>query len=246
VNGGKFLTGFITGGLSKLATFGTNMLAGDTLGSKIVQGLAVATVGGAITALAGGSFEAGFIMAGLAFAVHALASKAGGGRSANAKRLHNARFGRSPGQVYLTGHKVGGVGPLHMAIEYTDANGDITVISAGPGSGNHSVLLYSDTGPGGYDGTSDLPSNNHTLSVIVPPAGVTAQQYIADLVAADLNYGDNLNYTLNPHNPFRHNSNSYVTGLVGTTGGTTPSFDMSSTVGGDSPVPSCNFSPSGC
>jgi hypothetical protein len=74
-NGGKFLTGFLTGGVGKLVTFGTNLLAGDSFGEKLVQGLVVATADGAIAALAGRSFELGFITAGLAFAVNEVATE---------------------------------------------------------------------------------------------------------------------------------------------------------------------------
>jgi len=65
INGGSFGTGFLTGGLGKLATFATNAI--DNI---YVQGLAVATAGGLVSQLAGGSFEAGFITAGIAFAAN--------------------------------------------------------------------------------------------------------------------------------------------------------------------------------
>lgn len=84
VNGGKFITGALAAGLGKLATFGTNLLAGDTFNDKLIQGLAVATTGGAISALSGGSFELGFVTAGLAFAVNQVANRIG----------HNARVSR--------------------------------------------------------------------------------------------------------------------------------------------------------
>lgn len=69
VNGGKFLTGALTGGVSKAFTFATSMID-----NRVFRGLAVAAVGGGISVLAGGSFELGFVTAGLAFAVNEVAT----------------------------------------------------------------------------------------------------------------------------------------------------------------------------
>ena len=38
--------------------------------------------------------------------------------------------GRAPGQVYVTGHRVGDVGPYHTAVEYDDGTGRPTTLSA--------------------------------------------------------------------------------------------------------------------
>ena len=70
-NGGKF----ITGGIGKLATLGTNhFIDTNNINNRVFQGLVIATTGGAVAALAGGSFELGFVTAGLAFATNEVAS----------------------------------------------------------------------------------------------------------------------------------------------------------------------------
>lgn len=71
VNGGKFLSGFLTAGISKFSTYATNgIVEGFSLTGKLSQGLVVATVGGIVAELSGGEFELGFLTAGLAFAVN--------------------------------------------------------------------------------------------------------------------------------------------------------------------------------
>ena len=74
VNGGKFLTGAITGAIGKLTSFATNLI-NTLVENPIAQGLVVATAGGLAARLAGGSFELGFLTAGLAFAVNELVTR---------------------------------------------------------------------------------------------------------------------------------------------------------------------------
>jgi len=73
VNGGKFFAGFVTGAVSKAFTIGTRALTDNW--DVVARGFAVAAVGGAVSALAGGSFELGFLTAGLAFAVNEVFSE---------------------------------------------------------------------------------------------------------------------------------------------------------------------------
>ncbi|MEM7360906.1 MAG: RHS repeat-associated core domain-containing protein [Pseudomonadota bacterium] len=69
VNGGKFLAGAISAGVGKILTIGINGI--NTIkSSPLAQGLLVAAAGGIASSLAGGSFELGFLTAGLAFAVN--------------------------------------------------------------------------------------------------------------------------------------------------------------------------------
>ena len=69
VNGGKFFAGFVAGAVGKAFTIVGNAVS--VLSKNIyVQGLTVAAAGGLGSRLAGGSFELGFLTAGLAFAVN--------------------------------------------------------------------------------------------------------------------------------------------------------------------------------
>ncbi len=63
-------------GLGKLSTFATNsFISSANITNTVAQGLVVATVGGLVSTLAGGSFELGFVTAGLAFAVNEVANR---------------------------------------------------------------------------------------------------------------------------------------------------------------------------
>ena len=69
VNGGKFFAGFVASVVGKAFTIVGNAVS--VLSKNIyVQGLTVAVAGGLGSRLAGGSFELGFLTAGLAFAVN--------------------------------------------------------------------------------------------------------------------------------------------------------------------------------
>ena len=69
VNGGKFFAGFVASVVGKAFTIVGNAVS--VLSKNIyVQGLTVAAAGGLGSRLAGGSFELGFLTAGLAFAVN--------------------------------------------------------------------------------------------------------------------------------------------------------------------------------
>lgn len=157
--------------------------------------------------------------------------------SASSKKPQSTK--RVAGKVYVTGHNVGGVGPVHTAIEYTSPDGTVTVLSAGPRDG----LLYSEVDANGYG--NDAPSDNFTVDVVNLPKNTTASQYVRRLIAADSNYGDNVDYDFFPEIQDSHNSNSYVSGLLKATGGST-NTNLGNYYGGGSPLPSCNFSKAGC
>ncbi len=135
---------------------------------------------------------------------------------------------RSAGTIYLTGHRVFQIGPYHTAVEYTDETGP-HIISAGPQGG----LLVS-----GQDGQrpTDLPALNVTVGEIHPPFGVSTNVYFSSLRQADSNYCDCLDYDLFPGVMNSYNSNSYVSGLIQSTGGNSDgSIDIY--FGGPKPVP---------
>ena len=145
--------------------------------------------------------------------------------------LFNAQQARQPGKIYVTGHRVGGVGPTHTAIEYTDANGNSVTLSAGPEDG----LLVSN-----LNRTSDSPAKNFTVDVVSPPQGVNPQQYFQTLRNADTVYCDCVDYDLFPSVADSYNSNSYVNDLIQSTGGST-STNLGRFVGGNDPLPASNF-----
>ena len=209
VNGGKFFVG-------KAFTIVGNAVS--VLSKNIyVQGLTVAAAGGLGSRLAGGSFELGFLTAGLAFAVNQVVTELAQERQA--------------GNVYVTGHRVGGVGPVHTAIEYTDANGKVVTFSAGPDDG----LLVSN-----LNRSSDAPANNFTVDLVTLSKDTTAQSYVNSLRQADSAYCDCVDYDLFPGVADSFNSNSYVRGLLNATGGAT-SVNLGDYYGGNDPLPSRYF-----
>jgi hypothetical protein len=131
--------------------------------------------------------------------------------------------------LYVTGHRIFGVGPIHTAIEYVAENGQRQWISAGSRMGR----LVS--GQNGERDTDD-PNRNFALGVIAPPPGLTDGEYYQHLKDADIAYGDNADYDLFPEIMNGYNSNGFVRGLLDDTGGSY-SVDFDRLVGGDSPVP---------
>jgi hypothetical protein len=138
---------------------------------------------------------------------------------------------RAPGAIYITGHHVFGVGPVHTAVEYTSSALPTTTLSAGP----ESTFLVSRV-----NRSSDLAALNMTLGTVSDPGNPVADSYFAELLAADANYGDDLPYSAVPVLPGVYNSNSYVRGLLDATGGVS-TVDMNAFVGGNRPVPSSEF-----
>jgi RHS repeat-associated protein len=139
--------------------------------------------------------------------------------------------GRQPDRVYITGHRIGELGPTHTAIEFTNASGQQTTLSAGPSGGS----LVSD-----INRPSDAPGANFTIGYISLPQGVSAAQYANTLLAADAAYCDCLDYDLLPGLQNGFNSNSYIAGLIAATGG---SFSASTRyhIGANRPLPARFF-----
>jgi hypothetical protein len=154
----------------------------------------------------------------------------------------SAKEGREPGKIYITGHRVGKVGPYHTAIEYDDGTG-VQWVSAGP-EGRITEGFERLVGGVGNEvngvRATDRPALNVTLGEVVPPQGVSAGEYFNTLTNAASVYCNCADYDLFPAISNSYNSNSYVSGLIQATGGST-TVDLSGYVGGDKPLPGNYF-----
>ncbi len=215
LSGGKFSSGFISSAFAKVATPSVSNAIGDNVIAKTV---AMATVAGTASELAGGKFGNGAMSGAFAYLYNELPGR---------QRV------RRSGKIYVTGHRVGGLGPVHIAIEYTVTNEEptVTTFSAGPKFGN----LVSE-----LDRKSDSSEKNFTVGRVYPPAGVAAEQYVEFLLEADQNYCDCVDYDTFPEIMDGYNSGSYVSGLINATGGST-SVDLSEYIGGGVPLPDAYF-----
>jgi hypothetical protein len=137
------------------------------------------------------------------------------------------------GTVYVTGHHVFGLGPIHTAIEYTSVALPTTTLSAGP-EGTLPYLVSRPNRP------SDNSALNMVLGTVNDPQSPSAEAFFAELSLADANYDDDLRYALFPVASGAYNSNSYVRGLIEATGGVT-TVNLALLVGGDKPVPASKF-----
>jgi RHS repeat-associated protein len=144
--------------------------------------------------------------------------------------------------IYLTGHRVRGIGPFHTALQYENGAG-VEWISAGfdgytlegmnrlaSGAGN----LASGARP------NDAPSRNIALGRIIPPPGLTVDEYFQRLKETSENYRNTADYDLFPGIADGYNSNSYIRGLLDVTGGVS-TVDLGNFVGGDKPLPAYYF-----
>ena len=160
-----------------------------------------------------------------------------GAARADAEEVHATKApSQTPrvfGTVYVTGHHVFGLGPIHTAIEYTSVYRPTTTVSAGP----EGTLPYLVSRPNRPSDTSAL---NMVLGTVNDPQSASGEAYFAELLLADANYDDDLRYALFPVASASYNSNSYVRGLIDATGGVT-TVNLSSLVGGDKPVPASKF-----
>ena len=136
--------------------------------------------------------------------------------------------GRKAGLVYVTGHKYGGGGPYHLAVEYTDpVTGLPTTLSAEKIDGD----LKSDV-----NRPSDWPEKNELIALVIPPDGVSPGDFFDRLKDLDDAYCDCYDYDVFPGMlPGEgYNSNSYAVGLIEAGGGTVHLLDYSGT---DDPLP---------
>jgi hypothetical protein len=138
--------------------------------------------------------------------------------------------------VYITGHRVGGVGPYHTALEYDPGTGPIWTSAHTP-EGRLDAGLFGDPITSGVGSPFDAPANNITIGTVTPPAGMSPGEYFSSVLSASAACCGNLDYALFPSRIFDgYNSNGFISGLVQATGGT-PSVDFARFVGGGHPIP---------
>ena len=138
---------------------------------------------------------------------------------------------RQPNVVYITGHRVGWIGPFHLAVEYSESSTAKTTLSAGPIGGK----LVS-----GINRESDF-SGNVTLGTTTSNLGLSSAPYFVQMLSKYGNYSNNLDYELFPQSGTNgYNSNSYVHGLVNSASGGS-SVEFNQFVGGSKPVPNNEF-----
>jgi RHS repeat-associated protein len=153
---------------------------------------------------------------------------------------------RPPGTIYLTGHRYAEAGPYHTAIEYDAGNGKGAVwISAGPqGFSSEGIELLVAAWDNGKLNTrpTDEPDKNVLLGVITPAKGMSAGIYFMHLLNAVNLYmqGSPVEYDAIPEYADGYNSNSFTSGILKASGGTS-SLAMSLFVGGSKPVPAAEF-----
>ena len=150
------------------------------------------------------------------------------------RRARRAMYERGPG-LYVTGHRVSVIGPIHLAIEFRKEGEKPTTVSAGPG---FLVLVGEQDREGDFE-----PGSNFTIGEVDPPGELSAIDYFDELREAQDNYCDCLDYDLFPgEDEDGYNSNSYVRGILEATGGST-SVEFGNFVGGAKPVPTERFRP---
>ncbi len=224
-----------------------------TLGNATAAAALSKTLNLATTARAGAQGDVGGVflaMGGLAWGQAPHSAQAGSRSLAAADEVATSvgGGGQSPGNtgdtrvtdvVHLTGHRTGGIGPYHLAMERRVAGSQANWISGHTPNGGIPVLsdLFSDPIAGGMNHPSDMPSRNISIGTVAPPPGMNPGDYWDNVVQAGSNCCGTLDYALFPSRFFSgYNSNSYLAGLVQATGGT-PSVDLSGFVGGGHPVP---------
>ena len=152
------------------------------------------------------------------------------------------RTDKDKGIVHVTGHKIKLFGllkvlPVHLAIEYISWNGRYVTFSAGPSEGMLEGLLAR-----AKDRPSDAPANNFIICSVTPPEGISVREYVERLEIQDDRYCDCADYDYIPEFADGYNSNSYVHGLIKTTGGSVP-VKLKSYVGGGKALPLPYFNP---
>ncbi|MGH8030441.1 MAG: RHS repeat-associated core domain-containing protein, partial [Arenimonas sp.] len=241
LQGGSFGSGFAAAGIVQAASGAIDVIdpANPHLGSAL-RTMAAGVVGGTVSDMTGGKFAHGFVTAAFARAFN---DEFTDQRERDfAKRRALANGGRGAGRIYVTAHRVGRLGPRHLALEYTAGEGGVPMwISAGPeGTGIEGFDRL--VGDSNLARPSDVPVDNITVGQVQPPAGWSRSDYFSHLIRAERNYCDCLDYDLFPGISNGYNSNSFISGLIRGTGGTV-NFDIGSYVGGGKPVPSTYFQP---
>ena len=210
--------------------------AGDVLGRPVAPprpGWVTfrSALGGTFSSESGGKFAN-------AAATAAFKGQMRGGSARKKRRTarseaRQAMYERGPG-LYVTGHRVAKTA-IHLAIELREEGEIPATLSAGP-----DVLVL--VGERNRDGDFE-PGSNFTIGEIDPPGELTPKAYFDQLIEAQKNYCDCLDYDLLPSDD-RHgyNSNSYVRGILEATGGST-SVEFGGYVGGAKPVPAEWFRP---
>gem|GEM_PF-3456929 len=241
LQGGKFGHGFLSAGVTEALSPAIGAASsGGGAGGVVAGTVASAVVGGTVSELSGGKFGNGAQTGAFQYLFNKVVHKSAAARS-----------NRKSGVVYLTAHPVGGIGPDHLSIEFTDRDGKTNWISAGPEAGR----LVS--GVGENQRPTDHPSLNFTAGVVTPPAGLSAAQFFSRLLRLDAIYCDCVDYDLFPEISDSYNSNSFVFGLVQAGGGTprmrydwlphrletgfSPMIKPSNFAGGPRPLPSTYF-----
>lgn len=140
--------------------------------------------------------------------------------------------GREQDVIYLTGHNVFGIGPLHTAYEFRSSDmKKPETISAVNNAGRLTA---------GYNNPTDDPINNKTLGVVNPPVPYTSHGYWQKLKDSAFDFNKNWHSYPADASIFStgRNSNSFTEGLARCTSGTN-SYNMDSLIGGNDYF-SCN------
>ena len=238
MQGGSFGVGFLSAGIG--AAVGAYNGEGYSIGGLIRSSIA----GGTASYITGGKFGNGAATAAFSYAMTWGVKKyqSGGKPPPKPPEENSASQERGPGKIYVTGHRVGKAGPYHTAIEYDDGTG-VQWISAGP-EGRTSEGFESLVGGIGSETNgvraTDRPALNITLGEVSPPNGASAGAYFNTLKSAASAYCNCVDYDLFPAISNSYNSNSYVSGLIQATGGST-TVDLSKYVGGGKPLPKSYF-----
>jgi RHS repeat-associated protein len=169
-------------------------------------------------------------------------------------------FGRSLNSIYVTGHRVRGIGPYHTALEFDGGDG-VEWISAGFAGYTFEGMDRLVVGVGNLANgmrPTDAPSRNIALGRVIPPMGLSADEYFDRLKEATVRYqqiaagaqpmtgqgADSappiVDYDLFPGIANGYNSNSFLHGLLDATGGTT-TIDLNDFIGGEKPLPAIYF-----
>ncbi|MEN8723585.1 MAG: hypothetical protein ABF335_11950 [Alphaproteobacteria bacterium] len=163
---------------------------------------------------------------------------------ARVDRASPPKINREPGKFYITGHRVGGAGPYHTAIEYTPDTGEPSTFSAAPdlnkGEDYENGTLEKKGILGNLQSNigreEDSPEINKILGTVQLPEGINAEEYLQNLRQADEAYCDCVDYDFFPEFGDSHNSNSYIRGILEATGAKA-NIDWDGFVGGRRPVP---------